>query len=113
MKFDDLLEVPYKDFGRDKQGMDCYGFVLELCRRSGKTLVDIADKSEETIFNLNVIDVRPEDRAPGDLVYFYNEKNELHIGYLLDLTTVIHMTYHGVRLTPFACFNKVDFVRVK
>jgi hypothetical protein len=40
--YEDLLIVPYKENGRDTDGMDCYGFVIELLRRAGKNLADIA-----------------------------------------------------------------------
>ncbi|MCF0222950.1 MAG: C40 family peptidase, partial [Fibrobacter sp.] len=40
MKYDDLLNVPYKHGGRDLAGFDCYGLVIECSRRNGKPLRD-------------------------------------------------------------------------
>ena len=41
MKYDDLLNVPFKRFGRDKSGFDCYGVVMECCKRAGTPLKDL------------------------------------------------------------------------
>jgi cell wall-associated NlpC family hydrolase len=35
-RYDDLIGVPYKDFGRDpKKGLDCWGLAMEMYRRQG------------------------------------------------------------------------------
>ena len=41
MKYDDLLNIPFKKFGRDKTGFDCYGVVMECCKRAGTPLRDL------------------------------------------------------------------------
>ena len=41
MKYDDLLNIPFKKFGRDKNGFDCYGVVMECCKRAGTPLRDL------------------------------------------------------------------------
>ena len=44
----DLIGVPYKPHGRDKNGMDCYGVDIEIYRRKGIELPDVDyDKPEE------------------------------------------------------------------
>lgn len=38
----DLLGVPYVEGGRDpKVGLDCWGLVMEVCRRNGVVLPDV------------------------------------------------------------------------
>jgi len=37
----DLVGMPYKAHGRDEQGTDCYGLVIEVLRRIGKTVPDV------------------------------------------------------------------------
>lgn len=37
----DLIGIPYKVHGRDKDGMDCYGVAIEVMKRIGKTLPDV------------------------------------------------------------------------
>ena len=46
MKYDDLLNTPFKRRGRDKNGFDCYGAVLECCRRAGTPLIDVFSEIE-------------------------------------------------------------------
>jgi len=37
----DLVGIPYKDHGRDANGMDCYGLVIEVLHRSGISVPDV------------------------------------------------------------------------
>ena len=119
MKYEDLLTVPYKEFGRDKSGMDCYGYVIELCKRAGTPLKDVAilksDNKEISdipgAFFVNVKEIKKEEAIKGDIVCF-RRNNELHIGYLLDSKTVTHMTYRGVRITPITYFSDAKFGRI-
>jgi cell wall-associated NlpC family hydrolase len=38
--YSDLLGVPFKDGGRDLAGLDCWGLVMEVSRRQGRSLPD-------------------------------------------------------------------------
>lgn len=35
IEYEDLLDIPYKHNGRDKNGIDCYGLVVEVFKRYG------------------------------------------------------------------------------
>lgn len=118
MKYDDLLNIRYLSGGRDKKGMDCYGVVLECCRRNGTPLKDICEKkiSESelysTIEKLNVREIEKENAKFGDIMQcVYN--GELHIGFLIDKNIVIHATEKGVRITPIIAFENVKYGRIE
>ena len=44
--YNDLLGAKYKPHGRGDGGYDCYGLVLECCRRAGTPLKDPFQKYE-------------------------------------------------------------------
>ena len=116
MKWDDLLTVPFKVNGRDISGMDCYGLVLELCKRCGKKLKDLIvcdDKcAPEASFktyaaNINVSLIHEPKK---NCLFQYTEKGMLHIGFMLDERTAINMTTKGVRVWPIEIIkHKNDF----
>lgn len=117
MKWDDLLTVPYKANGRDMSGMDCYGLVLECCRRNGTPLRDVryegAEISADTLsFYTRKVNVRPIESAEAGAVIECEYEENLHIGFLIDTKTVLHMTYEGMRVSPLLAFRHVRFYEV-
>ena len=40
MEVRDLVGIPYRMHGRGRDGMDCYGLVIEVERRAGKSVPD-------------------------------------------------------------------------
>lgn len=108
MKYDDLLNIPYKPHGRDKNGYDCYGLALELCRRAGTPLRDVyyeadtvpQDKLNDYIDSgLNVKKIpAPKTGCLVEMEYH----GDLHIGYLAAPNIIIHTTKRGVRTTTEA-----------
>ena len=118
MQYDDLLTVPYKTNGRDNKGMDCYGLVLECCRRSGKDLHDAVyasdkvglDKIVEYVSSLNVIETGIQ--KTGTIVQCEYD-GRLHMAFMIDEKVCIHMTYDGVRLTPATVMRNKRYFEVK
>lgn len=107
----DLIGVPFVEFGRDiKNGLDCYGLAIEVERRLGKTLKDVAlekfdrEKVERTAPNLNVKKLRLDEISEGVILEFYGlQDKRLHIAVALDKKTFIHATENqGVRISSFA-----------
>ena len=119
VNYEDLLSIPYEDGGRDpKKGLDCYGLLLELCRRNGKPLKDIYSKGRvkgERLPDLKeTVNIMPIDKHSvkyGDVMYCLVDHN-LHVGFMLDNKTVLHMTDRGARLTPCLCFVNPQFCKV-
>lgn len=116
--YEDLLTVPFKPMGRSiKEGMDCYGLCIELCRRVGKKLKDIPYSWEnhdlgtldENLLFVNGVEIpNPEQYAILQTDYF----GELHTGFMLNSERVIHMTKKGVMLYHLSAFKKKKFFRV-
>ena len=119
MKWDDLLGIKYKANGRTKAGFDCYGVVLECCRRAGHPLPDLEYKGgmsgeelKQTRLFLDMIEVPAEERKEGDILQcFY--AGALHSGYLVNRDTVLHTTFTGVRTSPVTAFKDAKFYRGK
>lgn len=107
----DLIGVPFVEFGRDiKNGLDCYGLAIEVEKRLGKTLKDVAlekfdrEKVERTAPNLNVKKLQLDEISEGVILEFYGlQDKRLHIAVALDKKTFIHATENqGVRISSFA-----------
>lgn len=116
MKYDDLLNVPYKRLGRDLSGLDCYGLAIECTRRTGKELKDFANISKLQESELNdyicKVNVKEVDSPKfGDLVQCVYD-NEIHVGFLLDKITCIHMTNKGAKVTPIIFLKDKKYFEV-
>ena len=107
----DLIGVPFVEFGRDiKNGLDCYGLAIEVERRLGKNLKDVAlekfdrEKVERTAPTLNVKKLRLDEISEGVILEFYGlQDKRLHIAVALDKNIFIHATENqGVRISSFA-----------
>lgn len=119
MKYDDLLNVPFKKFGRDKNGYDCYGVVMECCRRAGTPLKDLyggivdlpADGVNDYISGgLNVREI-PAPKA-GALAYSIYKGN-VHVAYIVERNLVIHAIIDkGVRVSPLAAIRPIAYYEV-
>lgn len=119
MKYDDLLNIPFKKFGRDKNGFDCYGVVMECCKRAGTPLRDLyndivdlpADKVNDYING--GLNVRQIDEAKiGAIVYSIYHGNT-HVGYIVERGKVLHATIDkGVKISPLVAMHPIAFFEV-
>lgn len=119
MKYDDLLNIPFKKFGRDKNGFDCYGVVIECCKRAGTPLKDLygdivdlpADKVNDYISGgLNVKEI-PAPKVGGLVYSIY--KNNVHVGYIVERDKVLHATIDkGVKIAPLAALKPIAYYEV-
>lgn len=119
MKYDDLLNIPFKKFGRDKSGYDCYGVVMECCKRAGTPLKDLyggivdlpADRVNDYVSGgLNVREINAPKK--GALVYSIYKGN-VHIGYIVERGLVLHATIDkGVKISPLAALRPIAYYEV-
>ena len=119
MKYDDLLNIPFKKFGRDKSGYDCYGVVMECCKRAGTPLKDLyggivdlpADRVNDYVNGgLNVREIDAPKK--GALVYSIYKGN-VHIGYIVERGLVLHATIDkGVKISPLAALRPIAYYEV-
>lgn len=119
MKYDDLLNIPFKKLGRDKSGYDCYGVVMECCKRAGTPLKDLyggivdlpADRVNDYVSGgLNVREIDAPKK--GALVYSIYKGN-VHIGYIVERGLVLHATIDkGVKISPLAALRPIAYYEV-
>lgn len=116
--YEDLLVCPYLDFGRDPQkGLDCYGLIIECCKRAGTPLNDVvyettkcaSDFVDAAKLHVNIKEIAKPRR--GALVQCYYNKH-MHAGYMLNDVHMLHMTYDGVRITPVFAVADAKFYEV-
>ena len=114
MTYEDLLIVKYKENGRDEDGMDCYGLVIECCKRAGTPIPDVVygNDSENLPSYIRSLPVQ-EVSLPGQGQILQCELDgDLHIGYMINKKTCLHMTYGGVRVTPIAALKNKRYFEV-
>lgn len=120
MKYDDLLNAPYKHGGRDKNGFDCYGLVIECCRRNGQTLKDPLrdlDCLNEKLVNDYInkgINVKKIDAPKIGCIVEMEFQGFAHVGFLVSRNTVIHATTDkGVRTTALGALKVLAYYEVE
>lgn len=119
MKYDDLLNIPFKKFGRDKNGFDCYGVVMECCKRAGTPLRDLyndivdlpADKVDDYI--RGGLNVRQIDEAKVGAIVYSMYHGNTHVGYIVERGKILHATIDkGVKITPLIAMHPIAFFEV-
>lgn len=104
--FSDLIGIPFLEFGRNpKTGLDCYGLAIEVERRYGKVLNDVAlekfdrQKVQQSLPKINVRKTGAIEEAC--ILEFYGKKdNRLHIGIAITKDLFIQATENqGVRIS--------------
>lgn len=115
--FSDLLGIPYKIHGRDKNGFDCYGYLIEFERRLGHEMYDLYreyNENNEKDLNNNIYNivyanklVKTESPKFGDILLFYDRKGRVcHIGAYLKKDDFTHCDIYGSRVSKLSTFNK-------
>ena len=120
MKYDDLLNVPFRWGGRDKSGMDCYGIVAECCKRAGTPISDpfrglsASIPLEEAMrVRKQAINVIEADGPARGRIVFAELAGRSHVGYMVERDRVLHAIEGGKpRVTALLCFANPVFYEV-
>lgn len=106
--YEDLLGVPYRRRGRGMDGMDCYGLAIECCRRAGMELGDMIEATGGAV----AVNVARINSAVDNCIMQCVYEDGLHIGFMLDRQTVLHMTRSGARVAPLLHIENPVFFEV-
>lgn len=79
----DLIGVPYKPHGRDKNGYDCLGLAIEILARNGIMLHDRGDVEHG-------LNLEPTDTLENLTVILIRRKNKEHMGIFIGNGMMIH-----------------------
>ncbi len=119
MKYDDLLGIPFKKFGRDKHGYDCYGLAMECCRRAGTPLKDLyggitdLPQGEVNDYVQKGLNVRRIDAPKVGAIVQTAWKGNIHVGYIVERGKVLHaLIDKGVRLSPLGALKVIAYYEV-
>jgi cell wall-associated NlpC family hydrolase len=108
LDFDDLMGCPFKIHGRNRNGFDCYGLVIEVEKRLGHDMTDyygeytnadcekvVNDNCDEFVKKMNMTET--DKPQLGDVIVFMNEKGcSVHVGVYLKKDDFIHCDNGGV-----------------
>lgn len=105
-EFSDLIGVPYKENGRDKNGFDCYGLVIEAEKRIGNKLDDVVYDCHEIRLareNERLLNVVPCEKIERGCILEMHASGQLHIGMAINEKEFIHCTINqGVRISKIS-----------
>lgn len=105
----DLVGIPYKENGRTKAGLDCYGLAIEVEKRFGKTLKDAVYENHDKDLSKKwapLLNVRRTDFIKAGSLIEIHVGGTLHIAVALDEKTMIHATTNqGVRISKIAAYK--------
>lgn len=113
----DLIGAPYSDLGRGPS-YDCYGLVIEVLRRNGVNLPDIAEnRSHDLLLCSERVSTMPVERIPEPEPLAILEMHifgEFHIGIVVGKGVFMHATRNrGVILSQIRDYRIEGIYRVK
>lgn len=116
--YNDLLGAKYKPHGRGDGGYDCYGLVLECCRRAGTPIKDPFQKYEHLPVGAELLYINDynninEINAPktGAIAVCKTGEN-LHVAYMVTPQIALHITQKGCRVTHVRALNPIRYYEV-
>lgn len=119
----DYIGLPFKEHGRDRSGLDCWGLVrLVYDERYGIQLPSLVERYDNTLarnalqLGAVVADVA-QDWVPvpagqereGDVIVLRYNRHPMHVGLVLDKGMMLHVE-HGID-TTFCCYDSLRYRR--
>jgi len=114
--YSDLIGIPYKVHGRDESGLDCFGLIWLIAKRSGTPIRDPEYKGFKCTLNrlADYVGLIKMDEFKIDCVLEIEKDNRLHLGYSIDDERMIHCTTNeGVIVENIINFNIKGYYRFK
>lgn len=118
IKTDDLLGKPWKMNARGPDAYDCYGLVIECCKRAGTPLLDLKyckemnQKGCEELGKISGVNLKKIASAKAGCLVEIDLYDTMHIGYMLDNYNVLHTTKSGVKCTNIKRLCPIGFLEV-
>ena len=116
--YNDLLSAKYKPHGRGDGGYDCYGLVLECCKRAGTPIKDPFQKYEHLPVGAELLYINDYNNIkeinapkPGAIAECKTGDN-LHVAYLVTPQLALHITQKGCRVTHICALNPIRYYEV-
>ncbi len=96
INYSKYLGIPYKENGRDFNGLDCYGLVKLIYDENFKKLPDYVIPFEESLAYQIYIDSKNmftqlDKPEHGCIVVFSFKPNHIHVGVVIDDNRFIHI----------------------
>ncbi|QNK01659.1 NlpC/P60 family protein [Dyella telluris] len=97
----DLLDVPFAYGGRDHNGMDCYGLLMEMYRRKGVIIPDVTSSTNGLLNESNLLIQRDSvwksvERQPHVAVLFRMGRYVCHVGFAITEDRFVHTMENGL-----------------
>jgi cell wall-associated NlpC family hydrolase len=113
LDINDLLGKPYKVHGRDPDGYDCYGLVIEVERRLGRNLPDLykifekkSDVRNVTLSTEATGLIKTDTPSFGDIIVFRKKGRADHVAVYLKDRDFIHCDCNGVEILNLDYYDK-------
>lgn len=91
--YEDLIGTPFAYRGRGPDTFDCYGLLIEIYRRQGKTIPDLISPDEGgriTAMFANQLVLWKESKPIAGSAVVIRLPGNMHVGYMLDHFRMIH-----------------------
>ena len=116
--YNDLLGAKYKPHGRGDGGDDCYGLVLECCKRAGTPIKDPFQKYEhlpvgaELLYINDYNNIKEINAPKTGAIAECKTGDNLHVAYMVTPQLALHITQKGCRVTHIRALNPIRYYEV-